>query len=145
MSGAHLQMVDIDGWKTIHEAVEGGNLDALVTTTDTVPWLSGDWVSSKTFLTVPSVIVTRVSSKTVLSLHDLDGQTIAVSSPKRLSPLIHAQAPGSEIVQAQSLSSGLELLSQSKVDAYVGNLTVVDRLINKRFVDVLKIAASRHE
>lgn len=143
LAGGELQIrsVGIDDWEAIYKEVEGGNLDALITTADTVPWLSGDWVSSKTFLTVPSVIVVREDSETVLSLHDLDEQVIAVSNPKRLAPLIHAQAPQAKVVSAPNVSRGLELVDQHEADAYVGNLAVVDRLLSKRFFGILKVAA----
>lgn len=140
-AGANLQLSKTEDWGEIRRKMHSGDLDVVIGVPNDSPMPGNDWVFSQPFLTVANVIVTRNDSDTVLNISDLNGQRLALSDPDRLGRQVLAQAPQVRIVRARSAEEGLQQLADGDVDAYIGNLAVVDHMLRQHYSGRLHIAA----
>jgi two-component system, NarL family, sensor histidine kinase EvgS len=140
-AGANLQLLKVQDWQEIRRKMHSGDLDVVVGVPSDTLMPGDDWVFSQPFLTVTNVIVTQEASDTVLNVADLNGQRIALSDPDRLGRHVLAQAPQARIMPTKSAEEGLQRLADGEVDAYIGNLAVVDHMLRQSYSGRLRIAA----
>ncbi|WP_368565227.1 transporter substrate-binding domain-containing protein [Pseudoxanthomonas sp. UTMC 1351] len=140
-AGANLQRVPVASWQEIRDKMRSGDLDVVIGVPDEVGSPETGWVLSQPFLTAANVIVMRDDSGSVLDIRDLDGMQVALSDPERLGPLVLAQAPQARVVSVGDAAQALQLLSDGRIDAYIGNLAAVDRPLRQQYLGQLHIAA----
>ncbi|SFR95219.1 two-component system, NarL family, sensor histidine kinase EvgS [Dyella sp. OK004] len=140
-AGAKFELVKAKDLGDIKDKLRKGEIDAVIGMPLGTPTPSDSWIFSKPFLTVADVIVTREGSYSVRDIHDLGEGRIALSDPDRLGPLVLAQAPSARFVLAHNVYEGLSLVSSGQADAYIGNLAVVDRLVQEHYTGSLHLAA----
>ncbi|MEI2260033.1 transporter substrate-binding domain-containing protein [Stenotrophomonas indicatrix] len=139
--GAHLPPpVLAQSWQELAAQAASGQIDVLVGVPRDVSWLGPDWQFSQSFADIPNIIVTA-SSASLKHLGELSGLRVAVCDLGRVGPRIRAAAPLAQLVEVASPAEGMRALDQGKVDAYVGNLAVVNHQINELYSGRLRVAA----
>ncbi len=98
-------------------------------------------VFSKDYLKLPWVIFTRQKEKTVFAIEDLFGKTIAIEKGFVLQERLAKEFPQILQLLVNDSREALAALSESKVDAYVGNLTIAQYYIADLGFNNLKVAA----
>jgi two-component system sensor histidine kinase EvgS len=139
-TGAHVQIVPVKDLADLSDKIRDGGVDAVIGIPRGMPMAEG-WASSRPFITVADVIVTREDAGPIRDIHDLGQSRVAIAGVERLAPQVLAQAPNARIVYARNVYEGLALVDRGQADAYVGNLAVVDQLIQKHYSGNLRIAA----
>jgi len=139
--GARFAIAPQSSWRDARAAMRNQQANASITVIDPSRPLPG-WTYSQPIASIPNVIVIRSDTReSIIALRDLSQQTIAVSDPERLIPLISAFVSGARFVEADDTQQGMELVRQRKADAYIGNLAVVDALVRDRFAGSLRVSA----
>lgn len=95
---------------------------------------------SRDYLKLPWVIFTRQDEKNVFALEDLTGKTIAIERGLVLQERVAREFPKIRQKLFDSVSDALAAVSESQVDAYVGNLTIAQYLIAHAGFTNLKVA-----
>lgn len=89
----------------------------------------------------PLVIVTRIDSEPVTQLSDLVNKKIALPKSYYTSELIKIDYPSIEIIEQKGIQEALESLTYRSVDAFVGNLGVINYyMYNKGFTNIKVVA-----
>ncbi|WP_434984393.1 transporter substrate-binding domain-containing protein [Pseudomonas protegens] len=120
--------------------VKSGQIDmvpGLPETEERKGWM----VFSKPYARFPLVIITRQDTVNVDSILTLGKARVAISERAEPIPTLLKENPEVTLVSAKTVAQGLEMLANHKVDAYVGNLVVSDRLITEKYTGILKVAA----
>ena len=139
--GLRMEIVPVKDWQDVRDKMATDQVDLVMGLPADPNVPPDDWVRSEPFLTVANVIVNRRGSATVLGPGDLDGQRVCVSDPVRLGPWMREHAPDATMVPVRSTREGIALLANGKVDACIGNLAVVDKLLQERYPGQLQVAA----
>ncbi|MFC4763101.1 ATP-binding protein [Dyella koreensis] len=140
-AGVKFEVIVAKDLAEMKDKIHRGSVDAVMGMPIGTPTLNNVWVFSKSFATVADVIVTREGSYPVRDIHDLGQGRIALSDPDRMAPAVLAQAPNARIVPAHNVYEGLSLVNSGDADAFIGNLAVVDRLVQEHYSGSLHIAA----
>lgn len=96
---------------------------------------------TKPFFTITHVIFTRIDENEITSVEDLFGRTIALEKEFITNSLIQKKYPEIRILQVDTTAEALRAVSWGKVDAYIGNQSVAQWLINKQHLTNLQIVA----
>ncbi|MDA5337278.1 transporter substrate-binding domain-containing protein [Stenotrophomonas maltophilia] len=139
--GAQFRPVEPASWHTVQEEVAAGSVDMAMAIPRDSKWLGDDWLFSQPFVTVSNVIAAGRGSK-IHSMSDLNGLRVAVSDPERIGSYILSAAPQAVIVPVPNASVALQQVGDGRLDAYVGNLAVVDALIRAKHPGKIEIAAN---
>ncbi len=115
-------------------------LDVLLTARHT-PELEAFLNFSQDYLSLPWVIFTRENDHRIFSLEDLYGKTIAVERGYALQEKLTKDYPRIQQLVTVDAALALAAVSNGKVDAYIGNLTVAQFHIAKEGFTNLKVAA----
>ena len=91
------------------------------------------------YLTVPHVIVGRKNGPYFNSEKDLAGKKVALGSGHYNIESVQKNFPEMIIYKYKSTRDGLDAVSRSEVDAYIGNRTVVIHLIEKDLLTNLQV------
>lgn len=138
--GAHFTITTADNWREARERMRLGEVDAVLSIPAPVD-NDPHWVYSIPYLNIPNVIVNASNARRILDMGDLNHKRVALSDPVRLTGPLLAQAPRAQIVSVGNYEEGLEAVRRGSVDAYIGNLVLVDRLIREKYVGRLQVAA----
>ncbi|GAB1845841.1 hypothetical protein MyNCGM683_06660 [Achromobacter xylosoxidans] len=113
---------------------------------DIVP-LMGPWhdvgrgfIYSEPYLLLPEVFVTRLSHEAASFPDSLVGKTIVTAAPRITRENLRRSIPGVSIFQVKNARAGLDMVRDGAVDAYVGNLAIVDGLLRGNYQYSLRIA-----
>ncbi len=98
-------------------------------------------VFSKDYLKLPWVIFTRQNEQSVFSLEDLTGKTIAIEKGYVLQEKLAKEYPQIKQYLVSHADEALAAISENRVDAYIGNLTVAQYHITHLGITNLKVAA----
>ena len=94
-----------------------------------------------TYIKDPLVVVTRVDYEPISQLSDLKNKKIALPRNYYTAELIKTDYPSIEIVEENGIQEALESLTYGSVDAFVGNLGVVNYyMYNKGFTNIKVVA-----
>lgn len=96
---------------------------------------------SQNYLKLPWVIFTRQDEKNIFALEDLSGKSIAIEKGLFLQERLANEFPEIRQKLVHSVSDALASLSESQVDAYVGNLTIAQYFIAHEGFTNLKVVA----
>ncbi len=138
--GAQFRPVEPASWHTVQEQVAAGSVDMAMAIPRDSKWLGDDWLFSQPFVTVSNVIAAGRGSN-IHSLSDLNGLRVAVSDPERIGNYILSAAPQAVIVPVPNAAVALQWVDDERLDAYVGNLAVIDALIRAKHPGQIEIAA----
>lgn len=96
---------------------------------------------TKTYINDPLVVVTRKDYEPISQLSDLKGKKVALPKSYYTSELINSDYPNIHVVEEKSIQKALESLTYGSVDAFVGNLGVVNYyMYNKGFTNIKVVA-----
>lgn len=99
------------------------------------------FIFGDTFLTYPMMIVSYKTGPYIGKTADLVGKKVAIEEEGVVRQWLTRDFPGIIIVPAKTTAEALHLVNQEKVDAYVGNLAVVNYMLIYGGLDNLKIMA----
>lgn len=125
-------------WKQTLFSMASGNADIILPVTYAES-SHGTVLYTRPLVFFSNVIVT--SGLRVSRLAELNGKPIVVSDPLYLRDQLHAMLPYSRIEVADSPEEGMQQVLDGKALAYIGNLTVINDLMHKRFSGILQIVA----
>ncbi len=97
------------------------------------------FVYTDPFAVFPLVIATRSDIDFISATSELAGKKVGVGKGHTSHHFLNSHYPDIQLVTTQDVPSGLQLLEQGAIDAFVGHLAVVNYNINKSGYD-LKIA-----
>ena len=98
-------------------------------------------VFSKPYLSFPIVIATEEDSPFIDNLRDLAGKRVGVVKGHTSQKQVTEDYPSLLVVPHNTMAEGLEALADGKLDAFVGNLGVINYEMDRLSLDTLKIAA----
>lgn len=130
------------GWEDVRRRMARGEVDAYIGqvsgAADAVP----GWKTSQAFAEIPYVIVMPEDSDPVIDLGDLSGMRVAVvSNIPRIRSALDRKSVQAHVMQASTTSQALMWLDEGKVDAVIGNLALVDRMIRDDYAGRLRVAS----
>ncbi|QQP97226.1 ATP-binding protein [Lysobacter enzymogenes] len=91
------------------------------------------WVYSQPFERTPLVIATRAGAPLAVGLESLSGKLVSVGSLKSSGPAVLRAAPDARLICVAGNEEGLKLLGAGRVDAHIGDLAGIDRLLQTRY------------
>ena len=130
----------ISSTEALNSIKERSQVDLLLTflhTTNTEDFL----VFSRESLRMPWVIFTREDERGVFGMKDLAGKTIAIEKNRPLQQRLILESPEIRQHLTDSTVQALQVLSDNRADAYIGNLTVAQYYIVQEGLNNLKVAA----
>jgi two-component system, NarL family, sensor histidine kinase EvgS len=89
---------------------------------------------------VPTGIVARLDDKQVVSMDDLARERVAAIQSHFLLPALKRQYPGIQIVEVESQRAALDAVESGNVRAAIGNLNVIDPILQRHFLGALRVA-----
>lgn len=98
-------------------------------------------VFSEPYAKFPLVIITRKETSNIQDIENLGKARVAVSENVEPIPTLLNKNKGLTLVHVSTADEGLYMLANHKVDAYIGNLVVSDRIITESYPNLLKVAA----
>lgn len=136
-----VQRVDSQSWADTVRLTNEGHIDLLVAMS-TTGQLTLPFAQTQAYINYPEVIVAR-NGRQLEDIHALDGLKVAQVDNGGTGP-----SPGLDTAVAfrrvlvKSVAEGLALLARGQVDAFVGNLGVVQRLIHQDYAGVLYVSGT---
>ncbi len=88
---------------------------------------------------VPTGIVARLNDKLVMAMDDLAHEQVAAIQSHFLLPTLKRQYPGMKIVEFESQRAALDAVESGKVRAAIGNLNVIDPILQRHFLGALRV------
>jgi two-component system, NarL family, sensor histidine kinase EvgS len=89
---------------------------------------------------VPTGIVARLDDKQIVSMDDLARERVAAIQSHFLLPALKRQYPGIQIVEVESQRAALDAVESGNVRAAIGNLNVIDPILQRHFLGALRVA-----
>lgn len=89
---------------------------------------------------VPTGIVARLDDKQIVSMDDLARERVAAIQSHFLLPALRRQYPGIQIVEVESQRAALDAVDSGNVRAAIGNLNVIDPILQRHFLGALRVA-----
>ncbi|ALN91589.1 his Kinase A domain protein [Lysobacter gummosus] len=129
--GIRFQPVNANGFKGAATALTTGAADLAVIPIGALP--GAHWIYSQPIERIPVVIVTVQGAASPIGLESLGGKRVSVTHLHLTGRAVLKAAPEVNLVGVTTDAEGLKLLAAGKVDAHVGNLVVIDRLINTQY------------
>jgi len=99
-------------------------------------------IYSKEIIQAPQAIFTRDDADFVASLDALAGRRVAVVADYFIEGELNEKHPLIQTVPVQDVRAGVDAVSEGKLFAFVGNLTVAGHIIQKAGLGNLKVAAT---
>ncbi|MCF8111815.1 MAG: transporter substrate-binding domain-containing protein [Desulfobacteraceae bacterium] len=91
------------------------------------------------YLELPYVIVVLKENRSIRTVEDLKGRTVAAARGYKQEEVLRAYYPEIDIYQVQNALQGLEAVVYGEADAYIGYLGTVAYLMTTRFMGSLRI------
>lgn len=91
------------------------------------------------FLQVPSAIVTSVTQTAIDELADLEQGKVALLRSHFLIPMLRARHPRMQLVEFDTQQQVLDAVARGAAGAAIGNVKVVNRLIDQRYTGALAV------
>jgi two-component system, NarL family, sensor histidine kinase EvgS len=89
---------------------------------------------------VPTGIVARLDDKLIVTMDDLALERVAAIQSHFLLPTLKRQYPGIQIVEVESQRAALDAVESGNARAAIGNLNVIDPILQRHFLGVLRVA-----
>lgn len=137
-----VQRVESTSWSDTIRLANAGRIDIIAAASHSSQ-IAAPFLSTRPYIDYPEVIVTRKNAQPIVSLYDLDGLSVAMVEGSA-----SGEAPGLDTLvtfhrlTVNSAREGLQALADGKVQAYVGNLGVAQRLIHQYYAGVLHVSGA---
>ncbi len=89
---------------------------------------------------VPTGIVARLDDKLIVTMDDLALERVAAIKSHFLLSALKRQYPGIQIVEVESQRAALDAVESGNARAAIGNLNVIDPILQRHFLGVLRVA-----
>jgi len=93
------------------------------------------------YLANPIMIVTHNASGYVGKMSDLAGKTLAIEKGFVTLDWVKKDYPNINVIPADTTLEALQMLQNKEVDAYLGNMAIVNYMINRKGMNDIQIAA----
>jgi len=91
------------------------------------------------YLELPYVIVARKDDRSIRTVEDLEGRTVAAAEGYKQKEVLDSSYPEIKVLAVQNALQGLEAVAYGEADAYIGYLGTVAYLMATRFLGSLQI------
>ncbi|QWP75258.1 transporter substrate-binding domain-containing protein [Lysobacter sp. K5869] len=125
--GLDFAVVAGNGQRGAIAALAGHRAELAVAPLGSLP--GAHWVYSRAFERTPLVIATRAKASAAIGLESLAGKRVSVTLLGLAGQAVRRAAPDARVIGVASNAEGLELLASGQVDAHLGDLAVLDRLL----------------
>jgi len=95
--------------------------------------------------TTPLVVATKLNIPFIDGLEELNGKKVAIPRDYGYIELIKDKYPSIEIVEADDILDGLDMVNDGKAYGYIGTLHTIGHAIQKHYSNTLKIAGKTDE
>ncbi len=96
---------------------------------------------SKPYISYPAMLFVRKNEPRNLTLQDLAGKKVAVPNDYTGEFFLRDEHPEIEVVEAEDPAHGIRLLSQGKVEAFFGGLSVVNFIVERDGITNIRVAS----
>ncbi|MHC8366082.1 transporter substrate-binding domain-containing protein [Pseudomonas sp. ZT5P21] len=97
---------------------------------------------TRSFLTSPNVLVTRVASDSPRTLDDMAGKTLAVTQGNSAGEFIRQHYPRIELINAPLTAQAMEMVAQGKADGGINSLIGARVVISRQYRDRLQVTST---
>lgn len=136
--GAKLEIVTGFTLTQLMEQFKAGELDimpALFMTEERKQFLT----YTEAYVSNPSVLVIHSDTSDIQELSHLKGKKIAVVETYATTQVLESRHPEIERVYVKNPQEGLKYVSERRVDAFIGSLSVISHLMEKSFIPNIHI------
>ena len=127
-------------WEQVLEGIKSRKLDVLPAVVRT-PEREAFMAFTKPYISFPIIVATRKDSPYIDGLSDLAGKRVGVVKGYTVQKQVTDGFPSLNVIPHETLAKGLVALAEGELDAFVGNLGVINHEMNRIGHDTLKIAA----
>jgi len=139
--GIRFELVPDLTWKEVLDAAWHQELDVISALAPNAK-RSEFLIYSEEFLQAPQAIFTRDDADFVASLDALAGRRVAVVADYFIEGELNEKYPLIQTVAVEDVRTGVDAVSEGRLFAFVGNLTVAGHIIQKAGLSNLKVAAT---
>ncbi len=126
----------------LYAQAAAGEIDVVVATAR-APQRRGDYDFVGPFARMPTAIVMRVNDPSMLSATEEFGtRRVALLKQDFLIPELKARHPGIRLLEFESREQALAAVADGRADVALGNVKVVNELIERRFAGSLRITGT---
>jgi len=136
--GIHVELQRLGTWDEVEKGMQLHTVDVSSAMMD-IPERRSYALFTRPFLTLPIVIVGGESFKYVGDLGSLKGKRVAVAKSYAAESMLERDFPGIRLVETDTVSEALHLVSEGKADVAVDALSVVSYLIANEGLSNLRI------
>lgn len=137
--GIRFEIVRTEHWEENMAMLKSREIDAvsiIVMSTDR------DFVKvSKPYISYPALLFVRKNEPRNLRLQDLSGKRVAVPNDYTGEYFLRRTHPDIEVVEADDPAHGIRLLSNGKVDAFFGSLSVVNYMKERDGITNIRVSS----
>lgn len=135
----HFEIIKLDNWSDILEALKSKDIDMLGAATYTNE-RSKYMLFSDVFLNMPNIIVTREDYKGRAKLEDLAGETVVVMDDYATEDYIEEFYPDINLAPVQSIEEGLSMVSLGNKDYMLATVGQVSFYLENSTITNLKMS-----
>jgi diguanylate cyclase (GGDEF)-like protein/PAS domain S-box-containing protein len=137
--GIRFEPIAVESWEDAMNAMRDGRAQVLASVAKT-PKRSQVLAFTRPYLEFPIRIFTRSDVSYVGNIQNLIGQRVAVTAGYAIIDWLKRDYPALELVETSDSLTGLRLLADRQVDAFLGNVAVANYYISKYRLTDLRIA-----
>lgn len=138
-TGLEIELVVIDTWPEIIEAIKNRKIDFLSAATKTEQ-REEYLLFTEPYIAVPNVIITRLEDQSNLVLDDLVGKEVVVLEDYAIQDYLEFYYSNIELFPVVSLDEGLSLVSFGTKDYMVVSIAQVSYYIKEKAINNLKVS-----
>jgi len=97
------------------------------------------------YLAHPIMIVTHKKTGYIRSLSDLSGKQLAIEKGSVIYEWVKRDYPEIDVIYTNTAREALQRVNEGKVAAYIGNMAIVNYMINHEGMDISKIESGKLE
>ena len=135
-----IEVLHTSSWKETLELARARKCDVLPLAMET-PKRKKYLNFTRPYLEIPIVLATKNDRPYINDLSMLKGKKLGVTTGYAFGELLKVKYPSLTIVDVKSVKDGLEQVENGNLYGYIGSLVSVGYLIQKEFVNVLKISS----
>ncbi|MEJ2592062.1 MAG: transporter substrate-binding domain-containing protein, partial [Candidatus Thiodiazotropha sp.] len=142
--GIDFSAVTGTGWSATLDRVRGGQLDmidAISRSEERQQFLT----FTLPYYTTPNTIYVRRDDRRIAGMDDLKGLTLAVERDYKVHERLSMEYPSIHLLVVDDSRQALMAVASGEADAYIGDRTIADRLIENDRIDRLKRLAPANE
>ncbi len=127
------------GWKDAYPKLQRWEIDMATCVTPT-PDRDKYWAFTKTYLSMPIVILTNLEVTYISDLKELEGKTVAVGHGYMPDEMLSRDYPNIKLVRVASVEEGIQKVQRREVFAFIDGMLIINYYLAKLKLANLKIA-----